>query len=91
MSVISLTDITAAYGKKGVLEHFNLDITQGEFVMLIGTSGCGKTTALKLMNGLLKPNAGRVMVNGKIWRIPISPNFAENWGMWCRRPGSFPI
>ena len=65
MSIISLTDITASYGSKGVLEHFSLDIGQGEFVMLIGTSGCGKTTALKLMNGLLKPDAGRVVVNGK--------------------------
>ena len=65
MSIISLTDITASYGSKGVLKHFSLDIGQGEFVMLIGTSGCGKTTALKLMNGLLKPDAGRVVVNGK--------------------------
>ena len=65
MSIISLTDITASYGSKGVLKYFSLDIGQGEFVMLIGTSGCGKTTALKLMNGLLKPDAGRVVVNGK--------------------------
>ena len=42
MSIISLTDITASYGSKGVLKHFSLDIGQGEFVMLIGTSGCGK-------------------------------------------------
>lgn len=65
MSVISLKNITAAYGNKDVLMHFNLEIARGEFVMLIGTSGCGKTTALKLMNGLLRPKEGSVVVNGK--------------------------
>ena len=64
MSVISLKNITAAYGNKDVLMHFNLEIARGEFVMLIGTSGCGKTTALKLMNGLLRPKEGSVVVNG---------------------------
>ncbi len=43
--------------EQGGTGAFSLDIGQGEFVMLIGTSGCGKTTALKLMNGLLKPDA----------------------------------
>ena len=38
MSVISLKNITAAYGNKDVLMHFNLEIARGEFVMLIGTS-----------------------------------------------------
>ena len=64
MSVISLKNITAAYGNKDVLMHFNLEIARGEFVMLIGTSGCGKTTALKLMNGLLTPEQGTVTING---------------------------
>lgn len=90
MSVISLTDITAAYGKKGVLEHFNLDITQGEFVMLIGTSGCGKTTALKLMNGLLKPNAGRVMVNGKDLADTDLTELRRKLGYVVQETGLFP-
>nr|WP_308624221.1 ABC transporter ATP-binding protein [uncultured Eisenbergiella sp.] len=90
MSVISLTDITAAYGKKGVLEHFNLDITQGEFVMLIGTSGCGKTTALKLMNGLLKPNAGRVMVNGKDLADTDLTGLRRKLGYVVQETGLFP-
>lgn len=90
MSVISLTDITAAYGKKGVLEHFNLDITQGEFVMLIGTSGCGKTTALKLMNGLLKPNAGWVMVNGKDLADTDLTELRRKLGYVVQETGLFP-
>lgn len=90
MSVISLTDITAAYGKKGVLEHFNLDITRGEFVMLIGTSGCGKTTALKLMNGLLRPNAGRVMVNGKDLADTDLTELRRKLGYVVQETGLFP-
>lgn len=64
MISIQLEDITVAYDTEAVLSHFNLAIEHGEFVTIIGSSGCGKTTALKLMNGLLKPESGRVLVNG---------------------------
>ena len=53
MSVIELKDITMSYGPNRILEHFNLSVEQGTFLTMIGSSGCGKTTALKLMNGLL--------------------------------------
>ena len=59
MSVIELKDITMSYGPNRILEHFNLSVEQGTFLTMIGSSGCGKTTALKLMNGLLTPEQGR--------------------------------
>ena len=65
MSVIELTDITASYGEQRILEHFNLTVEQGTFLTIIGSSGCGKTTALKLMNGLLTPEKGTVRINGE--------------------------
>ena len=55
MSVIELKDITMSYGPNRILEYFNLSVEQGTFLTMIGSSGCGKTTALKLMNGLLTP------------------------------------
>ena len=48
-----------------VLFNLNLDIRQGETVVLLGRSGCGKTTTLKLVNRLLEPTAGEVRVEGR--------------------------
>ena len=55
-------------GKKeslAVLENFNLDIYEGEFLSLLGQSGCGKTTFLNLLAGLEKIDGGKILVDGK--------------------------
>ena len=62
---IEFRHICKSYGDKAVLNNFNLSIEAGEFVTIIGSSGCGKTTALKLVNGLLTPDAGAVLINGE--------------------------
>jgi NitT/TauT family transport system ATP-binding protein len=48
-----------------VLQDFSIEISEGEFVTVIGPSGCGKTTLLRIVAGLLKPNAGEVLVAGR--------------------------
>src|ERR1051326_8521971 len=48
-----------------IIDHLNLAITRGETMVLLGESGCGKTTTLRLVNNLLTPTSGRVMVEGK--------------------------
>lgn len=63
MSVIELRDITVSYEQDTILNHFNLKVEAGTFLTIIGSSGCGKTTALKLMNGLLTPETGAVLIN----------------------------
>ena len=47
-TVIQFEHVVKKYGEHTVLEDFNLDISKGEFLTVIGRSGCGKTTALKL-------------------------------------------
>lgn len=64
-AAIELRDITKSYSGKVVLEHFNLKVEKGEFVTIIGSSGCGKTTALKMVNGLLTPDNGAILIDGE--------------------------
>ncbi len=51
------------------LSDVSLEVTDGEFMALMGANGCGKTTLLKHLNGLLKPSAGKVCLNGKEFRL----------------------
>lgn len=62
--VISFENISKSYSSNLILDNFNLEINKGEFVTIIGSSGCGKTTLLKLINGLLEPDSGRIDING---------------------------
>ena len=59
----------ARHGEVQALRNINLDIAPGEFVSLVGRSGCGKTTLLRILAGLLAPTAGEVQAGGaSIWR-----------------------
>jgi len=52
-------------GRLLALENINLKVDEGEFVTIVGPSGCGKTTFINLCDGLLKPTAGRIDIDGK--------------------------
>ena len=62
---IILDDISFAYKQLNVLENVDLVIEKGEFASIVGPNGGGKTTLLKLILGLLKPNKGRITIFGK--------------------------
>lgn len=62
---IRFDHVTKRYGDHIALQDFSLTIGCGEFLTIIGRSGCGKTTALRLINGLLTPEEGAVYVDGK--------------------------
>src|ERR1700682_2404797 len=63
-SRLILKQVSHSYGAVDVLQDLNLEVNQGEIVVLVGPSGCGKTTILNLLSGYIKPVSGSVIVNG---------------------------
>ncbi|MBS5951672.1 MAG: ABC transporter ATP-binding protein [Clostridium sp.] len=63
--IIRFDNIKKSYGNKTIVEEFNLLIEKGEFLTIIGSSGSGKTTILKMINGLIKPELGKVFIKNK--------------------------
>ena len=64
-TAIEFRHIRKVYGNTVIIPDLNLKIERGEFVTLIGSSGCGKTTALKMLNGLYEGTKGDILVNGE--------------------------
>ena len=64
---IDLVGVTKKYGgqKRAAVEPLDLHIPAGEIVIFIGPSGCGKTTSLKMINRLIEPTAGKILIGGK--------------------------
>jgi iron complex transport system ATP-binding protein len=63
--LIKIEGISFGYTQKTVLADIDLSITKGEVVAVLGPNGCGKSTLIKIMLGLLRPDAGRVLLNGE--------------------------
>ena len=76
MAILSIENLTHTYGahspfEKHAIRGVTLDIEKGELLGIIGHTGSGKSTLIQHLNGLLRPNAGRVLLDGKdIWENP---------------------
>ena len=64
-TAIEFKQIKKIFGEKTVIEGFDLTVERGEFVTVIGSSGCRKTTVLKMVNGLVIPDGGCIFVEGR--------------------------
>ena len=63
--MIEFKNVVKSYKQHVVLSGFYLHIPRGNIVVLIGSSGCGKTTTLKMINRLIKPTSGTILINGQ--------------------------
>ncbi|MXN49592.1 ATP-binding cassette domain-containing protein [Shinella sp. AETb1-6] len=69
---VSIKDLSLSFGAVNVLENLNLDIGEGEFLVLLGSSGCGKSTLLNCIAGLLEPTGGQIFIKDRnvTWEEP---------------------
>ena len=64
-SIVEFRSVSFSAGEVGIIDDLTFDVRRGEILVLLGESGCGKTTTLKLINRLLEPTSGKVLVKGR--------------------------
>ena len=65
-NLVEIDDVTFAYDRRPVLERISMRFPRGKVVAIMGSSGCGKTTTLRLVGGQIRPSRGAVRVNGQV-------------------------
>lgn len=63
MAEVSMQNICKSFGRQVALDHVSLTVPDGSFVVLLGPTGAGKTTTLRLISGLDKPDSGQILIN----------------------------
>lgn len=66
MATLTLTDVRKSFGKTEVIHGIDIDIAEGEFIVIVGPSGCGKSTLLRMVAGLETVTAGEIGIDGKV-------------------------
>ena len=88
--MIRFENVTKRYKTKQVLKEINLTIEKGKLVTIIGESGCGKTTLLKMINRLIKPSSGFIYINNKKIQSIDEVMLRRNIGYVIQQTGLFP-
>lgn len=63
--IVQLVELVKAYDDVVAVDHVSLDIIEGEFLTFLGSSGCGKTTTLRMISGFEEPTSGDILINGE--------------------------
>ena len=87
MVPLSLRKLTKRFGTVSAVDHANLDVNGGEFLVIVGESGCGKTTTLRLIAGLEQPDSGTIFINGSpVNEVPVGQRgvqmIFQNFALW---------
>lgn len=87
---VEFRNVSFSVGETEILKNLNLQIFSGEILVLLGESGCGKTTTLKLINRLIEPTSGEVLVEGKSTTDWDAIKLRRNIGYVLQEGGLFP-
>jgi len=87
MVSLSLRGLTKKFGSVSAVNQANLDVNAGEFLVIVGESGCGKTTTLRLIAGLETPDSGTIFIGGApVNDIPVGRRnvqmIFQNYALW---------
>ena len=88
MAILETKNLTYTYGagtpfEKTAVQNVSIAVEKGEFIGVIGHTGSGKSTLIQMLNGLIRPTSGQVLLNGQdIWEKPRSAACAFRWA-WC--------
>ncbi|WP_436881984.1 betaine/proline/choline family ABC transporter ATP-binding protein [Mammaliicoccus sciuri] len=89
--MLSIQDLTKVYrGGKKAVNSINMEIESGEFIAFIGTSGSGKTTALRMINRMIEPTSGTITLDGKDLSKMNPVNLRRNIGYVIQQIGLMP-
>ncbi|OVE68181.1 proline/glycine betaine ABC transporter ATP-binding protein [Clostridium diolis] len=88
--MIEFKNVRKDFKNKTILKDITLKINRGELVAIIGSSGCGKTTTLKMINRLIKPTAGKIFINGEDIASKDVIKLRRNIGYVIQQTGLFP-
>lgn len=89
--MVELKDIYKSYdGKTHVIENLNLTIQSGELIVLVGESGCGKSTTMQMINRLIEPSKGSIFIDGKDIKNIDKSELRKNIGYVIQDIGLFP-
>jgi NitT/TauT family transport system ATP-binding protein len=86
MATVSVRHVWKEYGPQVVLENLQLEVADHEFVTIVGASGCGKTTFLKMLLGIEQPTRGEILIDG----APLRPEPDPDRGIVFQRYSLFP-
>lgn len=90
MEMIRLEHVTKSFGRYKALDDVSIVVEEGEFLTVIGRSGCGKTTMLRMINGLQKPDSGKVYAAGEDVGEADLIRFRRKIGYVIQNKGLFP-
>ncbi len=89
--MIKLENVIKSYdGEKNVVDNLDLEIKNGELVVLVGESGCGKTTTMKMINRLIEPTDGKILIDGNNVKSYDKNELRRNIGYVIQNVGLFP-
>jgi len=88
--MIELVSVSKSFGDTGAVKNISLKVNQHETLVLLGTSGCGKTTTLKMINRLIEPDSGEILIGGKNIAEQKPETLRKNIGFVMQNIGLFP-